>query len=109
MRLASAWTLPANPHAWAGDLLLDPDADSDAVLAKLVQAIRAIREPILCLDGVTPDAPHWRKFRTALDAAGQSYVRRALFRVGQVSINRDWQACRANWSREPPPQTRANR
>ncbi len=97
MRLAPAAMLPANPQAWAGDLLLDPAAD-DRILSALVSAIRRLPQAVLWLDGVTLNAPPWRKFLAALDAAELPHVSRESFRVGQVAISHDWDAMRGAWS-----------
>ncbi len=96
--MAPALRLPAKPQAWAGDLLLDPAADGDAALTALVAAIRRLPQPVLWLDGVALDAPHWRKFRAALEAADLPHVSRESFRVGQVAISHDWDAMRGAWS-----------
>jgi CelD/BcsL family acetyltransferase involved in cellulose biosynthesis len=97
MRLAQALTLPANPLTWAGDLLLD-SAAGDEVLTALVGAIRRLPQAVLWLDGVTLDAPHWRRFLAALEAADLPHVCRESFRAGQVTISHDWDALCGAWS-----------
>lgn len=99
MRVTRGLMLPSNDLTWAGDLLVHPGDEGDAALAAMVDAFGRLPQAILWLDGVPLEAPQWRRFCAALEAAGLPFVRRENFRVGQVAIGRDWPAMQAVWSR----------
>jgi CelD/BcsL family acetyltransferase involved in cellulose biosynthesis len=97
-RLLTVAGLPSNHWSWAGDLLLDPSADLDSVLAMLADALAHVPVRLLWLEGVALASPRWTRLATALNAQGLDVVGRELFRVGQVEISHDWDAYRASWS-----------
>jgi CelD/BcsL family acetyltransferase involved in cellulose biosynthesis len=89
--------LPCNEWSWAGDLLLDPAADADAVL-RLIDAITELSLPLLWFDGVPLTQPYWQQFLAALDARGMGYARHGRFKIGMVDLTQDWTAYQADWS-----------
>jgi len=99
-RLFPAGTLPSNEWTGSGDLLLQPDAPTDAVLDLLVSAVRELPWPLLWLDGAALDAPRWLALHQALLRAGITSDRRVHYQVARIEIVHDWQAYRQNWSRK---------
>jgi CelD/BcsL family acetyltransferase involved in cellulose biosynthesis len=99
-RLFPAGTLPANQWSSSGDLLLDADARTDAVLDLLVSAVRELPWPLLWLDAAPLDAPRWLALHQALLRAGIKSERRVHYQVARIKIGHDWQAYRQSWSRK---------
>jgi CelD/BcsL family acetyltransferase involved in cellulose biosynthesis len=89
--------LPCNEWSWAGDLLLDPDASTEA-LDRLVNGILGLSLSILWFDGVPVSQPHWQRFLAALAERGIAYARRPRFQIGLVDLAQDWAAYQAAWS-----------
>lgn len=85
-RLVSAGTLPWNDWCWAGDLLVDPDADVPAVLSALVGEIRGLSWPILWFDTIPYETFRWRQLLAALEREKHSYALQERFRFGTVEI-----------------------
>ncbi|HEX3998865.1 MAG TPA: GNAT family N-acetyltransferase [Pirellulales bacterium] len=97
-RLIRVGRLPTNDWSWAGDLLVDPSADSDAAMELLALAVGRLPWRLLWLDGVAIESPRWMQFVAALESVGLAIDRREQFRVGTIEIDHDWPAYRASWS-----------
>jgi CelD/BcsL family acetyltransferase involved in cellulose biosynthesis len=95
--LLKAGRLPANHWSWAGDLLLDPAAPSEA-LDLLIDGIVRLSLPLLWFDGVPLAEPHWQRFLEALARRGIRYARHERFQIGRVDLTRDWSAYQSQWS-----------
>jgi CelD/BcsL family acetyltransferase involved in cellulose biosynthesis len=89
--LAPFGALPCNSWAASGDLLLEPDADTD-VLPTLLAAADASCWSVFHLEHVAYEAPRWKHWRAALEGAGWSGHTIEQHVVGQVEIKHDWQA-----------------
>jgi len=92
--------LPCNEWSASGELLLDESAEPAAALEALAASLRELPWPMLWLDEVAIDAPHWRQFHAALVRAGMTIARRRRFEAGRVETVGDWAAYRRRWSRK---------
>ena len=101
-RLGGVIPVAANvSNGWssAGELLLDPSVDSDAVLDVLLGAVVELPRQLLWLGGVTIDAPHWEAFAEAARRAGLSVELRRHFQVALIEIGDDWEARKQGWAK----------
>jgi len=100
-------TLPNNGWATSGTLLLDPNADSTGTLDCLARAVRDLPWALLWLDEVPLQSPDWQALARSLRAWGCSVHEHPCYQVGRLRIGRDWQSCRAGWSRRHRQQMAA--
>lgn len=105
-RWAAVGRLPVNVWDHCGDLLIDPQADEAAVVARLVDGIDRLPWPLLWLEGMNLALPRWRTFVAALEASRRAHCEHALYCVGQVEIAHDWEAYERSRSRNHRQQTR---
>jgi CelD/BcsL family acetyltransferase involved in cellulose biosynthesis len=84
--LVSAGSLPRNDWCWAGDLLVDPEADVPRVLSALVDEIRRLPWPLLWFDTIPFEQPRWQQLLAVLDRQQLSYAVKERFRMGTVEI-----------------------
>ena len=80
--------------------MLDPDADTDAVLDALTAALRQSPWPLLWFDGVPVDAPHWRALSAAFARTGMTCERRVRWHAPLIEIDHDWPACQQRWPKQ---------
>jgi CelD/BcsL family acetyltransferase involved in cellulose biosynthesis len=99
-RVLGSGALPWNEWSPSGDLLLDPGADTDAVLDVLTAGLRDLPWPLLWLDGVPVDAPRWRAMIAAVERAGMSNECRVRWHVPLIEIDHDWDACQRRWPKQ---------
>jgi CelD/BcsL family acetyltransferase involved in cellulose biosynthesis len=92
MKLVTAGELTRNAWSATGELLLDPDVDTQRVLDRFVSGLGGIEWPLLCLDQVAIEAPRWKAFLAALSRAELPYCVREHYRVARVDIGDDWAA-----------------
>ena len=85
-------SLPCNCWIAGGSLLLDPTVDAIAALDSLATGIHELPWPILWLDQVSYEHPHWKSLRGAAERSGISGSVREHYRIGQVEIGHDWEA-----------------
>ncbi len=94
---AACW--PYSPWWTAGELLLDLEADRDAVLDTLAAALGRVQQPLVWLDAVRFAAPRWQALLHAVKRAGlPSSIRRQAV-IGQVEIDHDWDEYQARWAK----------
>lgn len=86
-----AGTLPVNPWAYGGGLLLDCSADRAAVLEALVRAMRDLPWHVMWLDEVPLDSPQWALFRKALARNGTPSSWHARYDVGLIELCGAWE------------------
>lgn len=84
--------MPSNDWSDAGDLLLDPTCDIDAVMGTLAVGLRNAPWPLLWLDEVELAAPQWAAFVKALARFGMRHDAKTLFTSGRVELGGDWNA-----------------
>lgn len=99
-RVLNAGTLPLNEWVSRGELLLDPDADVDAVLDTWLAAATRLPLHLLRFDEVALDAPYWRAFQRAVSRAAMAADFRPQYPVAWIETDHDWEACRKRWSRK---------
>ena len=90
-RILSAGGLPGNFWSPSGDLLLDPNADTDAAIDLLLATAGQLPWQLLWLNETVPESPRWRTLLRACDRAGVTCAQHERFRVGRVEINGDWE------------------
>lgn len=98
-RMFGCQRMAANPWFPAGDFLLDSACPTEAVLKRLVAGFRELRVPLLWLEPVPLDAPHWQKLIAAFEREGMPTFRIDGCHVGLVDMARDWATCQAGWTR----------
>jgi len=72
-----------------GELLLDPATSEDA-LDRLVCAIGELPWPLLWLDMVPVETPHWQAFLPAIERRGLTVDVQRRWTVGMVPTDGDW-------------------
>lgn len=95
-----AITMPSNEWSSASDLLLDESDVSDQAPHYLINGIRESGVRLLQLDEVILDSARWRRFLQASTEAGMSAAEHPRWEVGRVTIDHDWPAYKARWSRK---------
>jgi CelD/BcsL family acetyltransferase involved in cellulose biosynthesis len=89
---------PSNCWSICGELLLDPDCKTAAVLDVLVAAIRKLPWSLLVLTEVPFDNPNWQALFAAARRAGMPCHQQLSFPIGEHEIGHDWSAYEATWS-----------
>jgi CelD/BcsL family acetyltransferase involved in cellulose biosynthesis len=97
--LVTAGDLPGNEWAPSGQLLVDPQADVDAVLNALVGGFGHLPWPLLWLDAATMETPQWTSLMKAIERAGLAADYRERYRVGMIPLDGDWQTFQQRLSR----------
>lgn len=92
--------LPGNTWSPSGELLLDPSADADAVLELLTAGLRELPWPLLWLESVAFDAPHWRALTAAVARADMPGDCRVQWHVPRIEIGHDWEAYQRQLSKK---------
>ncbi|REJ92453.1 MAG: GNAT family N-acetyltransferase [Planctomycetota bacterium] len=91
-RLLKTASLPINDWSANGDLLVDPLADVDAVLGKLVDGIQRLPVGALCFEQFATGQPHWLELRRRLEEAGYFCDVHKQYFTSQTTIGDDWDA-----------------
>lgn len=91
--------LPVSPWSACGDLLLDPQADLARAAAALAPQLGRLAWPLLCLENVAFERPSWQALIEACRQRGLLVHSRARMQLGQITIDGDWQAYQARWSK----------
>ena len=99
-RLLGSGGFTSNEWAPAGDLLLDPSADVDAVLDHLTDHLRGLHWPVVWFQEIDFAASRWTSFGEALCRAGVVYDCRHHMQFGRVEIDHDWDAYRKSWTKK---------
>jgi CelD/BcsL family acetyltransferase involved in cellulose biosynthesis len=94
-----AGVLPGNAWSAGGELLVDPAADIEVVLDRLVAALGELPWCLLWLDEVVPAAPRWQALLAACDRAGVPWHEHERFQVGRIEIGHDWEQYKRGLSR----------
>ena len=100
-------SLPVNPWAHCGDLLIDQDYRQDSTFDQLVESIKSLPVAFLSLEWVY-ETEDWQRLIEALADSGCSVFRRPQFNVGIVEIEGSWEAYFDSLSKNPS-QKNANR
>jgi CelD/BcsL family acetyltransferase involved in cellulose biosynthesis len=90
-QLVRVGMLPHNEWTSGGELLVDPLADVPAALACLCEGVADVPWPLLWLDEIPLDAPHWQAFRAALERANLSFEATYMAKTAQVTVEHDWE------------------
>lgn len=95
--------LPTNPWLTCGDLLAAAPVDSPETTAALDLLVagmhRLVPWSLLWLNEAPLGLPHWRALTAALHRSGAAHDARLWAEVGKLTIDDDWAAYRASWSR----------
>jgi CelD/BcsL family acetyltransferase involved in cellulose biosynthesis len=81
--------LPGNHWSSAGDLLLDPHADTERVCGALLGALQERSPAWLWFDAVPAQTNRWQTFLRAVEQRQLAYVRRRRFTIDLVRIGSD--------------------
>ncbi len=96
--LLSVASVPNNPWAPCGELLLDTACDAPAVIEALLATLRT-DGGLLWLDGVCIQAARWRQVAQRCLASGAPCYVRPGAEVGWLQIDGDWEGYKASLSR----------
>ena len=99
-QVIDAAVLPANEWSVHGELLLDPAADVDAAMDRLVEAMGEMRRQLLWLDEAALETSRWQALLAALARAGVPVATQQQIQFGRIEIDHDWPAYRQRWSRK---------
>lgn len=91
-KVVAAGLLPANEWVASGDLLVDPSEDVDQVLDLLAAAMRDLPWPVVHLEAVTLDAPHYAALLGALRRSSVRAVTEPRYEVGVIDWSDSWPA-----------------
>ena len=105
-RLIPAGRLPYKNWSWAGDLLLDPEADLPEAFEVLLAGLSHLGWPVIWFDAIPFEAPRWRQFAAAANARGLRTQTRESFRVAEITIDHDWSGYVRSWSKRHRQQMR---
>jgi CelD/BcsL family acetyltransferase involved in cellulose biosynthesis len=92
--------LPGNEWSPAGDLLLDADADVNAVMDILTAVLRETPWSLLWFEGIAAGSPPWKALIEAINRAGLPTDFRLRWHVPLIEIGHDWKACQQQWSKK---------
>lgn len=98
--------LPGNPWTPAGDLLLDPAADSEAALDVLADGLRQLPAALIHFQAIDTAASRWARWLAALERQGMPYVYRPRIEVSLVQLGSSWPAYENSLSRNHRRQMR---
>jgi CelD/BcsL family acetyltransferase involved in cellulose biosynthesis len=82
--------MPSNPWMPCGELLLDAASDTPAALDLLLAEAAELSGQLLWLNEAVPESPRWQALLRACDRAGMATAYHERFRVGRVTIGRNW-------------------
>jgi len=99
-RLLSTAGLPTNEWSPGGELLLDAEADADAVLDVVMGGIRQLPWPLVWLDYVPLHTRRWQAFQAAAARAAMPSDSHPQWQVPVIEVGRDWEACQQRWSKK---------
>ena len=88
--LIPAAGLPTNPWAPCGELLLDAAVDTTAALDLLLAEAAGLPWQLLWLNEAVPESLRWQSLLRACDRAAMPAAYHERFRVGRVTIGRNW-------------------
>ncbi len=89
-RLLEVGSMLTNEWCTCGDLLVDPQSDTEAVLDMLATGLADAPWPLAWLEDVPYEAPRWQALLAAFDRAGLAHATHASFSIGQVQLNGSW-------------------
>jgi CelD/BcsL family acetyltransferase involved in cellulose biosynthesis len=90
-KILSVGSMTTNPWMPCGDLLLDPTADIEQTLSRLLSAAADLPWPLLWLNDAAIDMPRWRAVSDACRHVGISTVKRPRFQVAKIEIADNWE------------------
>lgn len=90
--------LPSNRWGLCGDLLLDPQADTAAVLHLLLDGINRLAWPLLWLRPVPYESIRWRALLAVAQQRQMHTLTAHIDRVGQVAVRPSWDEYQSLWS-----------
>lgn len=90
-RLLRVGDLTSNYWSPNGELLLDPNCDTPAVLDALARAIRPSPWPLLWLELVPFERPDWQAFLAALARHGMQCHVQPRYAIGKVEVRGDYE------------------
>lgn len=95
----TTYRLPNNCMVASGDLLIDPNADANAVTRRMAEQVLSLPGSFAIFEEIDVTSERWRSLIEALDAAGRQMHVSPGFDVGLVDILHDWDAYTQSWSR----------
>jgi CelD/BcsL family acetyltransferase involved in cellulose biosynthesis len=98
-KVLTAAALPRNPWLPCGDLLLDPNTETEAVLAALLSAAADLRWPLFWLNYASLDSRYWKAFAAVCRQQGVLVAEHARYQVANIRIAESWDAFTKNLSR----------
>lgn len=78
--------LPGNSWATCGELLVDPQADIEPALDRLVDGLSELGWPLVWLDLMPLELPRWRAFRAACSRAGLACHEQPQFQAAVIDV-----------------------
>jgi CelD/BcsL family acetyltransferase involved in cellulose biosynthesis len=99
-RVLSAASLCGSTWIPRGALLLDAQADVEAVMDALVAAARDLPWQLLWLQPVALESAAWQAFRRAVARAGMACDADVEHETAVLEISHDWEACKASWAKK---------
>jgi CelD/BcsL family acetyltransferase involved in cellulose biosynthesis len=98
-RILPVGDLTSNYWSPNGELLLDPQAETEATLAALVRSLPNLPWPLLWFELVPLAAPPWQALRKALVEANVPCDARCRYEIGRIEIRGDYATYEAGRSR----------
>lgn len=95
----TTYRLPNNCMTATGDLLIDSEADANAVTRLMAEQLMSLPGSFAIFEEIDVTADRWRRLLDALAAAGCQMHASTGFDVGLVDILHDWDAYTRSWSR----------
>ncbi|HEX3727775.1 MAG TPA: GNAT family N-acetyltransferase, partial [Pirellulales bacterium] len=92
-------TLPGNQWSPAGDLLVDPACDVEAVLCQLVHHLARSGWPLVWFPAVPGATAPWGAFQSALEGQHVPWAGQERLRINQVALGANWSSYFASRSR----------
>jgi CelD/BcsL family acetyltransferase involved in cellulose biosynthesis len=91
-RVIGCLDVPGNEWSSAGQLLLDPSSDLDAVCDVMVEALGRLRTAALWFASIAIESARWQRLMRAALRAGWSVDVRHRYEVGYVALQPNWPA-----------------
>ncbi|MEM1069179.1 MAG: GNAT family N-acetyltransferase [Planctomycetota bacterium] len=93
-----SFQLPADCTVVAGDLLVDPRDEGEAI-EQIADGLCSLPDGLLIFEGIEIEAARWQKLIGCLQERGLTLHQSRGHDVGVVDILHDWDAYRSSWSK----------
>lgn len=98
-RWITKYSLTSNCMVMAGDLLIDPNCDTQSVTELIAQQVAGLDGSLAAFEGIDILSERWTRFRSVLNGLGRQTHVSDGFDVGEIDILHDWDAYVKSWSR----------